>query len=107
MNWILGTLTFSVIGLSAWLLVMLVWLGRKGEMHLKTGSPYPEGKDMRPFLYLGLYVNPDDPRGWLPKSRPGHGWTVNFRTKLNAQIFMGTIAAILILTLALVLVVAN
>lgn len=86
--------------LSLCLLTMLLWLGRKGKTYLKTGSPYPEGRDMKPFMFLNiLYVNNDDPRGWLPKSQPGMGWTVNFRSKSNARVFLILLSSIIGLSL--------
>lgn len=40
----------------------------------------------RHVVWRSFYINPDDPRGWVPKLS-GIGQTVNFRTRANAQIF--------------------
>jgi uncharacterized membrane protein len=40
------------------------------DEHRRARSPWRGG-------WLGLYVNPEDPRLWVPKKRPGFGWTLN------------------------------
>ena len=91
---------FSLLGL----LLFSIWIGSRGSMQFDTGSEYPEGAAMKEFLFLGLfYVNPDDPRGFLPKSQPSFGWTINFRNKLNALVFL----FLLVSTVGTALVFAN
>ena len=71
------------------MLFFLFWIGKKGTAELKTGSDYPEGDAMKKYMYMGLlYINPDDPRGWLPKKQPLYGWTVNFRDQKYANLFI-------------------
>lgn len=54
---------------------------------------------MRPFvLWRSFYVNPADPRGWVPKTS-GIGWTVNFRTRERALVFAAMIASALLAAL--------
>ncbi len=68
------------------LLIFLIWTGRqKGP----PSGQEPKGSDMNPFLVWGLfYLNPDDPRGWLPKRNPALGLTVNFRTRMRVYLFV-------------------
>ncbi len=55
--------------------------------------PVPATAEMKAHLLWGLfYVNPDDPRGWVPKTS-GFGYTVNFRTERSAKVFAGLILA--------------
>lgn len=82
------------------LLAQMVWLGRRGAGALDPEPPGPE--EIRRHLFLGaFYVNPDDSRGWVPKLS-GRGWTVNFRTRGQALLFIVliclTLAAGLLLT---------
>lgn len=67
------------------------WCGRQ------TGSgPVPSAEEMRAHvMWPALYVNPTDPRGWVPKLS-GAGRTVNFRTARNAQLF----ASLVLITIA-------
>ena len=65
------------------LVIQLAWLGRRGDAR----APELEPEEMRRHILWGsFYVNPDDPRGWVPKVS-GYGWTVNFRTRGNAVLF--------------------
>jgi uncharacterized membrane protein len=58
--------------------------------------------EMRPFVRNGLvYVNPDDPRGWVPKVS-GYGWTVNLRTPEAGRRFVFLLAFALVDTLIIV-----
>ena len=41
--------------------------------------------------WLGFYVNPDDPRLWVPKKRPGIGWTLNLKHR-RAPLVLGALA---------------
>lgn len=82
------------------LLALTFWIGAKGEKQLELGSGFPEGKDMVPFMYLGMfYINPSDPRGWLPKSNPGFGWTINFRNRGYANLFIVLLVSTLLFTI--------
>ncbi len=68
---------------------MMNQLGSKGR---DPGNlPLPDAATMKKFIiWKSFYVNPDDPRGWVPKTWGG-GLTVNFRTRQNAGIFAGLI----------------
>lgn len=56
-------------------------------------TPVPALTEMKAHLLWGLfYVNPEDPRGWVPKTS-GFGYSVNFRTERNAKVFAGLILA--------------
>jgi len=58
--------------------------------------------EMRPFVRNGLvYVNPDDPRGWVPKVG-GYGWTVNLRTPEAGRRFVWLLAFALVNTIVTV-----
>jgi uncharacterized membrane protein len=48
---------------------------------------------------LGLYVNPGDPRIWVPKRRPGFGWTLNFAHAKARWVFASLMGGIALLAL--------
>jgi uncharacterized membrane protein len=69
------------------LVAYLLWVGRGGGP-VREGPGLPDREQRRRFLvWRSLYVNPDDPRGWVEKSS-GVGWTVNFRTRGRARVFV-------------------
>lgn len=71
------------------LLVFIIWMGRQTSVDPTMTPLEPQGEEMKKYLYLkSFYVNPSDPRGWLPKINPALGWTVNFRSKANARAFL-------------------
>jgi uncharacterized membrane protein len=52
---------------------------------LQPGERALSKKEMRKHVLWGLvYSNPDDPRGWVPRTR-GLGWSVNVRTESAAR----------------------
>ena len=72
------TLVSSVL-----LLLHLLWLGHQGRP-----GPEQAKTEMRKHLVWRLfYMNPEDPRGWVPKTW-GFGWTVNFRSMEHIAIFI-------------------
>lgn len=76
------------------LVAMMLRLGTATQMP-RYESEAPTPSEMRQhILWHSFYVNPDDPRGWVPKTS-GYGWTVNFRTRRNAAIFATLIAVCL------------
>ena len=82
----------------AFLFAQLLYLGAQGDV---TNQPH-DVTEMRRHLWLrSLYVNPHDTRGWVPKTS-GHGYTVNFRTKQNAALFLGLVSASTISALGLI-----
>lgn len=90
------------------LLAQMAWLGRRGNdlpgrMDPGTSGPDAPGPDeIRRHLFLGaFYVNPDDPRGRVPKLS-GFGWTVNFRTRGQAILFIVLICLTLAAALLLI-----
>jgi uncharacterized membrane protein len=44
--------------------------------------------------WLHIYANPDDPRLWVRKRRPGLGWTLNVRHP-KARYVLGGLAALI------------
>lgn len=44
---------------------------------------------------LGFYVNRDDPRLWVPKRRPGWGWTLNLGHR-RAPLVLAALAVVVI-----------
>ena len=68
------------------LLLQALWLGRgaPGGDQAPTLSP---DEMRRHLLWKMFYVNPDDPRGWVPKLY-GHGKTVNFRDRKQVNLFI-------------------
>jgi uncharacterized membrane protein len=78
-------------GAACALVIMILRLGATPTAG-RNLSGHPSPAEMRPFvLWRSFYVNPDDPRGWVPKMT-GYGWTVNFRTRRNAAVFAALIA---------------
>lgn len=97
---IFGTLTGSS---AIALLAMMLRLGAASHLPRRAAEP-PTPDEMRAhILWHSFYVNPDDPRGWVPKTS-GYGWTVNFRTHRNAAIFASLIALCFVSAGALVAV---
>ena len=45
--------------------------------------------------WLGLYVDREDPRLWVPKKRPGFGWTLNLGHPKARFVLVGTGVVIL------------
>lgn len=73
----------------------LLWVGAQGQPASRE-QKLPTREEMRQFvLWRSFYVNPDDPRGWVPKTY-GSGMTVNFRTKEQALIFAALILVCLL-----------
>jgi len=78
-------------GAACALVIMMLRLGATPTSG-RNMSGHPSPSEMRRFvLWRSFYVNPDDPRGWVPKMN-GYGWTVNFRTHRNAAVFAALIA---------------
>ncbi len=69
---------------------------------LREGETAPSREQMRQHLAWGIiYCNPEDPRGWVPKTW-GPGQTVNARTRGGAAamlLFTGLTLAGVALTL--------
>jgi uncharacterized membrane protein len=51
--------------------------------------------------WLGLYVNPDDPRTWVPKRRPAFGWTLNFAHAKSRWWLAGIVGGVALLAVLL------
>ena len=84
------------------LAVVILMLGVAGRRPMPD-EPVPDAVEMRKHYIFGvLYCNPDDPRGWVPKSI-GYGWTVNFRHPGWARSFFWYSVVGLIVLLALTL----
>lgn len=72
----------TMIGAMA-LLAHTLWLGARGR---PTDMPLTR-EQMRAFVWWRMfYVNPADPRGWVPKPY-GFGYTVNFRDRTHVTVF--------------------
>ena len=73
-------LFFVMIGSALGLIVAALFLGFRGRP-ARDGEVVPGRDEMRRHTVWGLfYVNPADPRGWVPKPY-GIGYTVNLRTR--------------------------
>jgi len=68
------------------LLVQALWLGRGGP-GADQAPALPPDEMRRHLVWKMFYVNPDDPRGWVPKMY-GLGKTVNFRNQKNVNLFV-------------------
>lgn len=49
---------------------------------------------------LGIYVAPRDPRVWVPKRRPGFGWTLNFAHRASWGWLLALLAPALVVIVA-------
>ena len=69
---------------------------------MQTGTgPVPSDAQMRAHIvWSAFYANPDDPRGWVPKTS-GVGQTVNLRSAKNVMLMATLIGATLVSALAL------
>ncbi len=93
----LTALTLGMVALS------VAWLFRLGAPPCPPPRGFipPTSEEMKRHLMWGLfYVNPADPRGWVPKIN-GLGYTVNFRSERNARRFAFLIGATLLSAAAL------
>lgn len=70
------------------LLLHLLWVGALGQ----SGPELSKEEMKRHLVWKAFYVNPADPRGWVPKTY-GFGWTVNFRTMNHVYTFVALIVA--------------
>jgi len=85
MQWVIWLSAAGIVGSTVGMLAMMSRLGNAGRA--ADGVAVPSKEEMRRFiLWHAFYVNPDDPRGWVPKTH-GFGYTVNFRTRDNALRF--------------------
>jgi len=74
-----ATLAFAILAM-AFILGSHTNENAKGPINLNKD-------EMKKFIFWKIfYVNPNDPRGWVPKTW-GLGWTINFRTKKMALLF--------------------
>ena len=88
--------SLAVSAASTILLLSLILVLGFGSRAADGDKSVPDRLEMRRHaLWRILYVNPNDPRGWVPKLY-GYGFTVNFRRKAFAVMF----AASVVLTLA-------
>ncbi len=79
-------------GLAVAMVAFSLWASNANP-EVPADTPLPDLDEMRRhILWHAVYANPDDPRGWVPKTS-GYGWTVNFRTRRNAAIFLGLVTA--------------
>ena len=90
----MGTLVSLVLLLAGTAIAMLwpTWLAARAP---GGGEALPREEMRRHVVWRSFYVNPDDPRGWVPKLS-GTGWTVNFRTRANAAIFAAALMVALV-----------
>lgn len=96
MSWsILALILFALSGLQT--VVLVTYMFRvagglpPGPDAARGSGRIPDLEEMkRHIVWKSFYVNPDDPRGWAPKTF-GVGWTVNFRTRRRAAIFAAMI----------------
>lgn len=91
----------GIVFLVLWLIV------RKGHRP-RPGEPVPGPVEMARHIVAGMYYcNPNDPRGWVPKSGDparSSGYTVNMRyrswvTAYNVLLAVGTLIYIVLIIL--------
>ncbi|MGE4132404.1 MAG: DUF5808 domain-containing protein [Bdellovibrionales bacterium] len=98
------TVLGPLIILNSVVLVLFTFYMGSQSQPLPPGYVPPSKEEMRKFiLWKSFYVNPEDPRGWVPKTW-GYGTTVNFRTRGNALAFAGLILLTFVTAIALVVV---
>ena len=91
-----------VSGASTLSLLALILVLGFGSRNPAGGRAAPDRQEMRQHaLWRILYVNPADPRGWVPKLY-GYGWTVNFRRKAYAVMFAASVVVLLASSVRLV-----
>jgi len=78
--------TIALLACTVAIVVHMVWLGRQTVPDGPGEQPESQEAARAFLLWNALYVNPADPRGWLPKP-VGIGYTVNFRTRGHATLF--------------------
>ena len=104
MLWLLWVLTAVCLASCVALVAMMLVIANAGRPPT-ADETVPTVEEQRAFvLWHAFYVNPGDPRGWVPKTM-GYGKTVNFRTRRNAAVF-GSLIALTMLSCAGMLVVA-
>ena len=80
--WLFASVTAPVL-----LIFHMLWLGSLGN----PGPELSKAEMKRHIVWRSFYLNPDDPRAWVPKTW-GYGWTVNFRTMTQVYVFATLIA---------------
>ena len=96
--------TIGILAATGAMLAHMFWLGQQ-TLPAGTGIVPETPEAARQHLVWGaFYVNPDDPRGWLPKPI-GLGSTVNFRTVRQVALFVGLGLLDLLLSIGLVVAV--
>jgi uncharacterized membrane protein len=61
----------------------------------RSGPALSKQEMKRHLVWRAFYVNPADPRGWVPKTH-GSGWTVNFRSMNHVYTIVALITAVLV-----------
>lgn len=89
-------LTLFTFAAATALLAQTMWLGFRGT----DGPRLPDEQIRRHLMWRAFYVNPADPRGWVPKVW-GIGWTVNFRSPAQVYVFVALVIASLGTAIAL------
>ena len=85
-------LSLTFLGAFA-LVVFTVMVANQGKPDDESKKTIPTNEEMKNhIMWKMFYVNPNDPRGWVPKA--GHGSAPNFRTRKQVWVF------VLLLTLA-------
>lgn len=89
-------LTTATVVFAAALIAQMFWLGARGDQR----APLLPRDVRRAHTLWGLfYVNPNDPRGWVPKTF-GYGWTVNMRSRGQVYVFVVLILGALLSAIA-------
>lgn len=84
--------TILTVGATTLLLAHIFWLGAQGD----NSAPQLSKEERKQHTIWGMfYLNPNDPRGWVPKTW-GYGWTVNMRSNRHVAIFVSLITLTLL-----------
>jgi uncharacterized membrane protein len=82
--YMMTALTTATVVFAAALIAQMLWLGAQGD---RSAPLLPKDIRKAHTLWGMFYVNPNDPRGWVPKTF-GYGWTVNMRSRGHVYVFV-------------------
>src|ERR1043165_6136702 len=100
MNHIFTILLISTVAAVAGVLIVAIVWGVMCQRRLGSEQALPRRVEMRRYMLMGLYCNPEDPRPFVQRPS-GRGWTINFRKEELALLFWTLVLATLVAGLIL------
>ena len=95
MNHLIAILLVSTIAAVAGILIIAIVWGLRSQAPLHG---VPRRIEMRRYMLMGLYCNPDDPRPIVQRPS-GRGWTINMRKEEMALLFWTMVLAMAVAAL--------